>query len=73
MPVCFTLTHNVEAQLVAQLVPQRVVGVVGAAHGVEVEALHQADVLQAERRGGRVADVKRRKCKCGGRQQAHGS
>jgi hypothetical protein len=42
-----TRTHNVEPQLVAQLVPQRVVGVVAAPHGIEVELLHQANVLQA--------------------------
>ena len=47
-----SLTHDVEAVLAAQLVPERVVGVVAAAHCVEVEALHQADVLQGAGGGG---------------------
>ena len=40
------LGHDVEAVLVAQLVEARVVGVVGAAHRVDVVLLHQAQVPQ---------------------------
>ena len=40
------LRHDVEAVLVAQLVEARVVGVVGAAHRVDVVLLHQAQVPQ---------------------------
>ncbi len=40
------LTYNVQAQFVAQLIPQCVVWVVAAAHRIKVEALHKADVLQ---------------------------
>ena len=40
------LGHDVEAVLVAQLVEARVVGVVGAAHRVDVVLLHQAQIPQ---------------------------
>ena len=39
------LVDHVQAVLIAQRVPARVVGVVGVAHGVEVVLLHQPDVL----------------------------
>ena len=39
------LVHQVDAVLVAQVVPARVVGIVRGPHGVDVVALHQLDVL----------------------------
>ncbi len=38
------LVDHVEAVFVAELVPKRIVGIVGGAHRIEVELLHQADV-----------------------------
>lgn len=40
-----TLTYDIQPQLGAQLIPERVVGVVAAPHRVEVQLLHQPDVL----------------------------
>ena len=39
------LGHQVDAVLVAQLVPLSVVGVVASAHGIDVQFLHDADIL----------------------------
>ena len=39
------LGHNVNAVLVAQVVPHRVVGIMARAHGIDVELFHYADVL----------------------------
>lgn len=39
------LAHHVKAILVAELVPLGVVGVVGGAHGVDVELLHHLHIL----------------------------
>jgi len=41
-----TLTYDIQPQLGAQLIPERVVGVVAAPHRVEVQLLHQPDVLR---------------------------
>jgi hypothetical protein len=38
--------HYVKAVFIAEFVPAGMVGIMGRAHGVEVEALHQEDVLQ---------------------------
>ena len=43
------LVHHVEAVLVGEFVPARHVGVVGRAHRVDVQLLHQADVLDHRR------------------------
>ena len=52
------LVDDVHAQLVAEVVEAGVVGVVAAADGVEVELLHQGDVLEVERGGdGLAVDV----------------
>ncbi len=51
------LVDHVEAIFVAEIVPARIVGVVAGTHGVEVEALHQQDVLDHRRHTDRVARV----------------
>ena len=40
------LVDDIDAVAVAELVPLRVVGIVRRAHGVDVELLHDADILQ---------------------------
>ena len=47
--------QHIDAVLVAQLVPAGLVGVVGGAHGVDVEALERVDVLNHVRFGNRAA------------------
>lgn len=40
------LVNHVQAMLITQIVPQRIVGIVGATNSVEVKLFHESDVLQ---------------------------
>ena len=51
------LVHDVEADLVTQVQPARVVGIVRGAHGVEVVLLHQANILQHRLDGHGLAPI----------------
>jgi len=48
---------EIDAVLVAEVVPQRVVGVVACAHGVDVEALHELQILDHALAADHVAAV----------------
>ena len=45
MTLLVSLGHHIKTILVAQLIPLRVVGIVTGAHGIDVELLHNLDVL----------------------------
>ncbi|MNE35315.1 hypothetical protein D3C80_1290670 [compost metagenome] len=49
-----SLIHYVQAVTIAQLVPQRVVRIMGTAHRVEIMLLHQQDILT---HGGFIHDL----------------
>ena len=49
---------KIQAVLVAQVIPEGVVGIVASAVGVEVELLHQADVGDHRRAADDVAQVR---------------
>mmetsp|Transcript_50598 Transcript_50598/g.134686 ORF Transcript_50598/g.134686 Transcript_50598/m.134686 type:complete len:414 (+) Transcript_50598:462-1703(+) len=40
------LVNHVQAMLITQIVPQRIVGIVGATNSIEVKLFHESDVLQ---------------------------
>ena len=46
--VCFNigLINDVQTIFIAQIIPTLAVGIMGCAHGVDVELLHQVDILQ---------------------------
>ena len=57
MTLLISFSNDVEAILVAKVVPYRVVRIVTCAHGIDVQPLHQLDILKHSLTCNNIASV----------------